>query len=304
MFCMVVLGFIGASEMIGVTSFCRFWCLNTTGYYAFLHFFRSSTWSLDKVTEYWNRFVLSQNETVKSNGRVVLQADHTYVPEDGRQMPCVATLHQHSETQSKPSYFRGHCWGAIGILIGSMAPPFCTPLSLQIHQGLIHVNDDDNIEDSTETLGTRIVQMAIDFAMKHSVYCILTLDAFSPSASVFKLAGSVLCVWHQVPLITLIIRAKKNCVAYFEAQTQQKKGPGRPPKYGEKVRLSDLFDHQHLFSKIECTIYGKVEEISITSRDLLWKPTAGLVRFVLAITSRGPNYIDVQSSESRSCCCP
>ncbi len=169
-----------------------------------------------------------------------------------------------------------------------MAPPFCTPLSLQIHQGLIHVNDDDNIEDSTETLGTRIVQMAIDFAMKHSGYCILTLDAFSPSASVFKLAGSVLCVWHQVPLIMLIIRAKKNCVAYFEAQTQQKKGPGRPPKYGEKVRLSDLFDHQHLFSKIECTIYGKVEEVSITSRDLLWKPTAGLVRFVLAITSRGP----------------
>ncbi|EIM65366.1 hypothetical protein [Desulfobacter postgatei] len=26
--------------------------------------------------------------------------------------------HQHSETQSKPSYFRGHCWGAIGMLIG------------------------------------------------------------------------------------------------------------------------------------------------------------------------------------------
>ncbi len=114
--------------MIGVRSFCRFWGLNTTGYHAFIHFFRASTGSLDKVTEYWNRFVLSQNETVKSNGRVVLQGDHTYVPKDGRQMPCVATLHQHSETQSKPSYFRGHCWGAIGMLIGSMAFPFCTPL--------------------------------------------------------------------------------------------------------------------------------------------------------------------------------
>ena len=64
MFCMVVPGFIGASEMIGVTSFCRFWGLNTTDYHAFIHFFRASTWSLDKVTEYWNRFVLSQNETV------------------------------------------------------------------------------------------------------------------------------------------------------------------------------------------------------------------------------------------------
>jgi len=49
MFCMVVLGFIGASEIIGVKSFCRFWGLNTTGYHAFIHFFRASTWSLDKV---------------------------------------------------------------------------------------------------------------------------------------------------------------------------------------------------------------------------------------------------------------
>ena len=111
---------------------------------------------------------------------------------------------------------------------------------------------------------------------------------FSPSGDVFKLAGSVLSVQHQSPLITLIIRAKKNCVAYFEAQTPEKKGPGRPPEYGEKVQLLELFDHQHLFSKIECTIYGKVEEISITSLDLLWKPAAGLIRFVLAITSRGP----------------
>lgn len=86
---------------------------------------------------------------------------------------------------------------------------------------------------------------------------------FSPSGDVFKLADSVLSVQHQLPLITLIIRAKKNYVAYFEAQTPQKKGPGRPPEYGEKVRLLELFDHQHLFSKIECTIYGKVEDISI-----------------------------------------
>ena len=107
---------------------------------------------------------------------------------------------------------------------------------------------------------------------------------FSPSGDAFKLAGSVLSVQHQSPLITLIIRAKKNCVAYFKAQTPQKKGPGRPPKYGEKVQLLELFDHQHLFSKIECTIYGKVEEISIISLDLLWKPTGGLIRFVLAIT--------------------
>ena len=111
---------------------------------------------------------------------------------------------------------------------------------------------------------------------------------FSPNAAVFNLAGSVLSVQHQYPLITLIIRAKKNCVAYFKAPVPQKKRPGRPRQYGEKLRLLELFDQQHLFSKIECTIYGKVEAVSIISLDLLWKPTAGLIRFVLAVTSRGP----------------
>jgi hypothetical protein len=180
MFCMMLLGFIGTHEMVGVTSFCRFWGLSTPGYNAFLHFFRVSAWSLDKVMECWWTFVLSQNETVRSNGRAVLLGDHTNVPKDGRQMPCVVTMHQHSETQSKPSYFRGHCWGAVGMLIGSMASPFCIPLSLGIHQGLLHVNGKSQKEESNETLGTRIIQMGLDFAAEHDIPSILALDAFFP----------------------------------------------------------------------------------------------------------------------------
>ena len=88
--------------------------------------------------------------------------------------------------------------------------------------------------------------------------------------------------------MTLIIRAKKNCVAYFEAQTPATGKPGRPRKYGEKVQLSEVFDHHYLFSNKECIIYGKVKEVSIASLDLIWKPTGNLVRFVLAVTSRGP----------------
>ena len=183
MFCMVVLGFIGSHEMSGVTSFCRFWCLDATGYNAFIHFFRVSEWSLDQVIVFWSRFILSQNETVSSHGRAVLLGDHTCVPKDGRRMPCVVTMHQDSETQSKPSYFRGHYWGAIGLLIGSMSSPFCIPLSLGIHQGLVHVNEKGKTQEKKETLGTRIVQMALDFAMRHDLPSILVLDAFFPWSS-------------------------------------------------------------------------------------------------------------------------
>lgn len=287
-FCLVILGFIGTPEMRGVTSFCRFWYLDTVGYNALIHFFRVSVWSLDTVICFWTTLIISQNVAIKNNDRFVLLGDHTNVSKDGRRMPSVVSLHQHSETQSKPSYFRGHCWGAVGMLIGSMASPFCIPLSLKIHQGLTHVNDEKTETKDNEKLGTRIVQMALDFAIRHQSPCILVLDAFFPGAGVFLLAGTVWSISDQRPLLTLIIRAKKNVVGYFEAEQPEIRPVGRPKKYGEKVKLSELFDNKELFSQAECTIYSNVETVSIYAINLLWKPTKGLIRFVLAVTSRGP----------------
>lgn len=173
-FCMVILGFIGANEMIGVTSLCRFWGLGETGYKMFLNFFRSSAWSLPSIVFFWGQFVLSQNKLVFVGGRVVLQGDHTFVPKDGRRMPGVVTLHQDSETQSKPSYFRGHCWGALVGLVGSSSAFFGIPLKIGIHQGFTHINK----EEGKEPLGVQIVRMAVDFCSANGLKCILTLDAF------------------------------------------------------------------------------------------------------------------------------
>ncbi len=90
---------------------------------------------------------------------------------------------------------------------------------------------------------------------------------------------------HKRPLLTLIIRAKKNVVRLFEAEQPEIRPVGRPRKYGDKVKLSELFDSKELFSRVECTIYGQTENVSIASLDLLWKPTKNLIRFVLAVTS-------------------
>lgn len=112
---------------------------------------------------------------------------------------------------------------------------------------------------------------------------------FSPNGAVFKLAQSVRSIKHRCELVTLIVRAKKNFVAYFQAEEPcENRGPGRPAKYGEKVKLIELFDQSHFFSKQICSVYGHTEEVCLAALDLLWKPTGGLIRFVLAITSRGP----------------
>ena len=50
----------------------------------------------------------------------------------------------------------------------------------------------------------------------------------------------------------------------------------------------DFFDQLNLFSQAQCYVYGKMEEISFMTINLLWKPTGRLIRFVLVITSRGP----------------
>ena len=175
-------------------------------------------------------------------------------------------------------------------MVGSFSAPFGLPLNLNIQQGTDHITDDNaDPEDPETNLKTRIMQMALDFALKHNLPSVLTLDAYFPGASVFILANSFWSVELKQPLVTLIIRAKKNCVAYYEPQKQEgKKGPGRPPKYGEKVTLTDFFESPHLFSLAQCLVYGKTEEISFMAINQLWKPTGDFIRFVLAITSRGP----------------
>jgi hypothetical protein len=105
---------------------------------------------------------------------------------------------------------------------------------------------------------------------------------------VFNLANSIWSIELKQPLLTLIIRAKKNCVASYQAEKPKEKKPGRPAEYGKKVILMQLFDQPELFSKMPCHVYGKIEEISILTLNLLWKPTGDMIRFVLAVTSRGP----------------
>ncbi len=284
-FCMIVIGFLGATEIAGITSFCRFWGLGESAYKAFEHFLRASNWKVSSLISQWAAFVLSQSVAVKIQGRFVLAGDHTNVVKDGRYIPGVVTLHQNSETQSKPSFFRGHCVGAICMIAGTLGKPFGLPLDFGIHQGTIHIGEDT--EENKETLGTRIILMAINFAQKNDAPSIVVLDAYFPSRAVINLACSVWSIKLKQPLLTLVMKAKKSYVAFYEAEKPKERKPGRVRKYGEKIKLMDFFDKPEMFEKAPCEVYGKVEEVSYMAINLLWKPTGGLIRFVLTENSHG-----------------
>ncbi len=49
LFCMIIIGFVGADEMVGITSFCRYQGFGVGGYNAILHFFRSDAWSVAMI---------------------------------------------------------------------------------------------------------------------------------------------------------------------------------------------------------------------------------------------------------------
>ena len=49
LFCAVVVSFLAAPEMIGVTSMCRFWQGHEAIYHRFLHFFRSKAYPFEAL---------------------------------------------------------------------------------------------------------------------------------------------------------------------------------------------------------------------------------------------------------------
>ena len=236
----------------------------------------------------WHRYVLSEQVAPKVDGRYVLLGDHTHVVKDGGRMPGVVSLRETSETQQKPSYFRGQCWGALGLIVGSVRSCFCLPLELRLHQGFLHRGESTPVNRSdSPTLSDRMVAMALDFAYQHEVRAWLVLDAFFPSAHVFHLAHSISRVADQQPYLQVLVRAKKNYVGYLPAPPKPPGRPGRQATYGEKVHLYECFDHPQLFESLECWVYGQLETVQVMSANLLWRPLGDYVRFIWVTTSRG-----------------
>jgi hypothetical protein len=232
---------------------------------------------------------LNQHVAIQVDGRYILLGDHTAVVKDARRMPGVVTLHQHSETQSKPSYFRGHYWGVLGLLTGSLQEAFCTPLEARLHQGLVHIDPELPRHANRDTQSTRLLHMALAFVKRHGTPAFLVLDAFFASAIVFELANSYWGIDLKQPLLYIVTRAKKSYRAYLIPQAPSTPRAGRPRKYGDQIKLYEVFEtHQAPFIEAVCQVYGHEEKISYLVLNLMWKPLKAPLRFIFATTSRGP----------------
>jgi hypothetical protein len=270
-FCVLVIGFIIRSDFYGISSVIRALSLPPNAYFSLLHFFHSSACLTSSLLELWQRWILASDVAIMVAGRHVIIGDHTNSVKDARRMPGIRTIHQHSETASKPSYFRGHVWGCLGLLARTATKPVSLPLMAEIH-----------LFGQGESQAVRPVVKAMEIVKHFSLKAYLVLDAFFAVGPVFEMAR------QSEGRLHIVTRAKSNNVAFEVPIARKRKSRGRPRKYGKRIKLKDVFKKRKAeFAEIKASVYGKTETVQYLMMDLIWKPVKGLLRFFWISSSRG-----------------
>jgi hypothetical protein len=228
-----------------------------------LDFFHSPALCVDALARTWVRVVLATHPGVQRvNGRLVLLADGLKKSKAGRKMPAVKSLHQASDSNTKPEYIMGHSCQALALLVKVGASFQAVPLTARIHEGLVFSNRD------RRTLLDKLLLLLAALQLPEPV--LLVADAYYACGKI--IAGLIDQGGH------LISRLKKNACAYTVPPGPRRAGRGRPRLYGTKIRLRDLFTGP--LATMPSPVY---DEHNVTLRwtccDLLWRPAGRLVRF-------------------------
>ena len=266
-----VAGLSVRTDNLGVTSIVRALRLDgSRHYYSLLRNFHSDAIDLSVMSAVWSAAVLKLfgERIERVNGRVVLIADGKKIAKSGRKMPGVKSLHQESDSNTKPNFIMGHSTQAVSILVNAASSLLAVPLDIKIHEGVVFSNRDKR------TLLDKLLLLVAGLQLTEP--CYLVADAYYASGKIIK--GLLATDQH------LVTRARSNCVANYRAPTPQgRRGRGRPRIYGETVKLKELFRKDRKRATVhESPLYDdRNVQLKVLSYDLMWKPAARQVRFVL-----------------------
>ena len=125
-----------------------------------------------------------------------------------------------------------------------------------------------------------MASMAVSLVRGLNTRCLIVLDAYFAVGPVFLILRT-LTSSNGERLVHLVTRAKSNVVGYEDPPPKTGR-KGRPKKYGEKVKLTKLFeDKPNDFQETTIEIYRETKTVLFLCHDLLWKPIGEKVRFVL-----------------------
>jgi hypothetical protein len=200
-------------------------------------------------------------------GKMVILVDGLKNPKEGRKMPGVKSLHQESESNSKPTYIMGHYFECFSLLVGRCAHYFAVPLASRIHGGVLFSKAEENI-----TLIDRLISF-ISSTFQRPFY--MVADAYY---AVKKLMIALKGQSHF-----LITRMRTNAVAWeYPPKDTEPKKRGRGRTYGYKILLRKLFLEPQLFKTITVPMYDEKKAIvDYLVINVLLRPFALKVRIVL-----------------------
>jgi hypothetical protein len=285
-FVIVIIGLLVRCDHDGISSIIRWLSLDPKCYETLCQFFRASSWSLACVSAQWTTWVARQFPLFRVNGRPVIIGDGIKAGKEGKRMTCVKSLHQASTNNSKKSKIKGHHFGFVGVVTGTLKKMFCTPLKGEIHEGVDGFRPSEGLNGKPPTLISRMARLLVAKALELGEPCYAVLDAYFATRTPFLIFQETLTKCGE-PFVHLIVRAKKDAVAFLK-----KEGGKFLNKH--KVKLMEIFDHPHMFKQAQVTTYGKTKTISYCCLDLFWKPVDRLIRFVL-VDDNGSHYILMSS---------
>jgi hypothetical protein len=287
-FVIIVIGMLMRKEHRGISSIVSTLRLKPRCYDNLLHFFRSKAFELADLERTWVKSVAQHVSLLTIDERLVMIGDNIKVVKEAKHMPAVKKLHQDSENAGKAEFINGHNHGIVGIVAQNEQQLSCIPLAAEIQDGIKQIHQMTQDSDFSAEEEGSIISKMVNLAAKSALYlgrrCFLVLDAYFASNVAFETAANFIDNVGR-PLLTLIIRAKANYVAFKpveKTESTKKRGRGRPAKYGEKVNLKKTFHSRAKeFRTAKVSLYGKLETIEYLCLDLLWKSSKGMIRFVL-----------------------
>ena len=259
-------------DLLGVTSIVRALGLEPACYDRLLDFFHSPALDLDKLTHAWCALLFRLDPGIlRVNGRPVLVGDGIKVAKAGHKMPGVKKLHQESASNNKAEYIFGHSCQAVAVLTQALSSVFALPLACRIHEGTVFSNRDQR------TLLDKMILLLDSLGLNQPFYFVA--DAYYASGKVVR---GLLAQGNH-----LVTRVKSNSVAFFPATPPPPHRPrrkGRPAKYGNKIKIATLLKQTDRLQEAPSPVYGEKGVIlRFRTADLLWRPVAILVRFVVVL---------------------
>lgn len=290
-FVIVVMGLMLRSDTLGITSIVRELFLEPKSYYGLLRFFEAKSWKLQELRIRWWQVIKSHAPLYLLEGYLIMVGDGVKVSKEGLKMPAVGKHHQESESQSKPEYIWGHHWGCVGLLIGQNESLDCVPASLRIHSGLKDAASWDGADPRwSESHVVQMIQDCSEVAKFMEQRAIATLDRYYltvPAMRAYQMAKQEGCG------LELIIKVKKNCVAFEHPPAREPAQRGRPRNKGNAVHLWSLFSSEEaMFKEAELELYGDRKRIKYHCVNLLWGKTVyQAMNFVLVVWDDGAKSI-------------